>query len=263
MRTVASRTRKTRRKIPIPESAGVRIQKYLSQAGVASRREAERLVLQGRVRVNGEVATTLGSKILPERDRVEVDGRPVHPTRVRWILVHKPPGMVTTRRDPQGRPTVYGLLPEELRELRYVGRLDLPTEGLLLMTNEGEVVHRLTHPSFEVEREYHAWVKGVPKRDTLERLLGGVELEDGLARASRVRIVRPEKGGALLALVLQEGRKREVRRILEAVGHPVTRLQRVRFGPIRLGNLPAGQYRELTPEETRALKAAVQLETTP
>ena len=243
------------------EDAGIRIQKYLSRAGVASRREAEKLILQGRVRVNGTVVLTLGSKILPEEDRVEVDGRLVGEARVRWILVHKPPGVVTTRSDPQGRPTVYGLLPKDLGELRYVGRLDQPTEGLLLLTNEGELVHRLTHPSYEVEREYEAWVKGVPKEDTLRRLQEGVELQDGPARATKVKVIRPLKGGTLLTLVLKEGRKREVRRLLEAVGHPVTRLSRVRFGPVRLGTLPAGEWRDLTNKELRALRAAVGLET--
>jgi len=246
---------------PNPEDAGIRIQKYLSRAGVASRREAERLILQGRIRVNGEVVLTLGSKIQPGEDRVELDGKLVGSTPPRWILFHKPPGVVTTRSDPQGRPTVYGLLPEDMSELRYVGRLDLPTEGLLLLTNEGDLLHRLTHPSHEVEREYHGWVKGVPTGDTLRRLQRGVELEDGPARATRVKVIRPVRGGVVLALVLQEGRKREVRRLLEAVGHPVTRLLRVRFGPVRLGELPAGKWRELTRKEIRALEAAVHLET--
>ena len=228
---------------------------------MASRREAERLVLQGRVRVNGEVLLTLGSKVRPEEDRVEVDGRPVGRPEARWILVHKPAGVVTTRSDPQGRPTVYGMLPKEMGELRYVGRLDLPTEGLLLLTTEGELVHRLTHPSYEIEREYQAWVKGAPTGATLKRLLEGVELEDGPARATRVKVMGPVKGGALLALVLREGRKREVRRLLEAVGHPVTRLVRVRFGPVRLGRLGAGEWRDLTDSELRALRAAVRLET--
>ena len=143
-----------------------------------------------------------------------------------------------------------------------MGRLDQPTEGLLLLTNSGDVLHRLTHPSYEVEREYHAWVKGVPKGDTLDRLRSGVELEDGPARATRVRVLRPLGREALLALVLQEGRKREVRRLLEAVGHPVIRLQRVRFGPVRLGELPAGEWRELSTDEVRSLRAIVGFETT-
>jgi 23S rRNA pseudouridine2605 synthase len=220
------------------------------------------MILDGRVRVNGDIVRVLGSKVLPGRDRVEVDGEAVEKARIRWVLVHKPPGLVTTRSDPQGRPTVYGLLPEEHGELRYVGRLDQPTEGLLLLTNSGDVLHRLTHPSYEVEREYHAWVKGAPAPDTLERLRAGVELDDGPARASRVRVLRRQGKTAILTLVLQEGRKREVRRLLEAVGHPVTRLVRVRFGPVRLGDLPAGQWRELNPEEIRRLRAAVGFETT-
>lgn len=246
---------------PNPEGAGVRLQKYLSRAGVASRREAEKLILQGRVKVNGETIQTLGTKILPGEDRVELDGREVGESATRWVLFHKPPGVVTTRTDPQGRPTVFGLLPEDMAGLRYVGRLDQPTEGLLLMTNEGDLLHRLTHPSFEVEREYHAWVKGAPTRDTLSQLIKGIELEDGPARATKAVVLRPDRWGAVLALVLQEGRKREVRRMLEAVNHPVMRLVRVRFGPIRLGSLPAGQWRELTDPEIRSLRATVHAET--
>lgn len=245
---------------PNAEDAGIRVQKYLSRAGVASRREAEKLILQGRVRVNDEVVLTLGTRVSPE-DRVKVDGRLVGEAEARWVLFHKPPGVLTTRSDPQGRRTVYGLLPAELSELRYVGRLDQPTEGLLLLTNEGDLLHRLTHPSYEVEREYEAWVKGVPKGDTLLRLEQGVELEDGPARATKAKVLGPVKGGARVALVLQEGRKREVRRLFEAVGHPVTRLVRVRFGPVRLGELPAGHWRDLTTKEIRSLRATVRMET--
>ena len=244
----------------LSKGAEVRIQKYLSRAGVASRREAERLILQGRVRVNGETVSALGTKIVPGEDRIELDGKVVGGSAIRWILFHKPPGVVTTRTDPQGRPTVFELLPGDMSGLRYVGRLDQPTEGLLLLTNDGDVLHRLTHPSFEVEREYQAWVKGVPNRDTLRRLTGGIELEDGMARATKAEVIRPDRWGAVVALVLQEGRKREVRRMLEAVNHPVMRLVRVRFGSIRLGSLPAGQWRELTDTEIRSLRATVHSE---
>jgi 23S rRNA pseudouridine2605 synthase len=245
---------------PGPEDAGIRIQKYLSQAGVASRRVAEKIILGGRVRVNGQVVRTLGTRVRPGLDRVEVDGVVVEEASTRWILLHKPPGILTTRTDPRGRPTVYSLLPREARGLRYVGRLDQHTEGLLLLTNEGDALHRLTHPSQEVEREYEAWVEGVPEPGALRSLERGVELEDGPARAHKVRILRKTRKGATLSLVLREGRKREVRRLLEAVGCPVERLKRVRFGPVRLGNLAAGAWRELNVDEIRALKAAARTE---
>jgi 23S rRNA pseudouridine2605 synthase len=215
------------------------------------------MVLQGRVKVNGELVLTLGSKVQPGQDVVEVDGKQVRPAETRWVLYHKPPGIVTTRTDPQSRPTVFEQLPDDMGELRYVGRLDQPTEGLLLLTNAGDILHRLTHPSYEIEREYRAWVKGVPKQATVNRLTAGVTLDDGPARAARAKVLKTQGKTALLALVLQEGRKREVRRMLEAVGHPVTRLSRVRFGPVRLGELPAGEWRDLTDNEIQALKKAV------
>jgi 23S rRNA pseudouridine2605 synthase len=233
--------------------AEVRIQKLLSRAGVASRREAETLMLQGRVRVNGRVVTTLGTRVDPARDRVELDGQEVGPEPLRWVAFHKPPGLLTTRDDPQGRPTVYDHLPPELGSLGYVGRLDRDTEGLLLLSNDGDVVHRLLHPSSEVERVYEAEVEGAPDAATLARLTRGVELDDGPARARSAEALGHRHGHALLALVLAEGRKREVRRLLEAVGHPVARLVRVRFGPVELGDLPPGAWRDLEPTEVRTL----------
>jgi 23S rRNA pseudouridine2605 synthase len=238
-----------------PEERGMRLQKFLSRAGVASRREAESLMAQGRVQVNGRAAMTPGIRVDPDRDRVEVDGRPVRLRAPRWILLNKPRGVLTTRRDVRGRPTVYGLLPPGARGLRYVGRLDRDTEGLLLFTNEGDVAHRLLHPSSEVDREYRARVRGVPGPETLARLRKGVDLEDGPARARVAEVLRAVgKGDAVVTLVLREGRKREVRRLLDAVGHPVRRLRRVRFGSLPLGSLGAGQWRELTKEEVQALR---------
>jgi 23S rRNA pseudouridine2605 synthase len=234
----------------------VRLQKYLSRSGVASRRQAEALIAAGRVQVNGAVVTTMGVTVDPSRDRVELDGKPVDLPSVRWVLLHKPAGVLTTRRDPGGGPTVYDLLPRGTGGLRYVGRLDRDTEGLLLMTNEGDLVHRLTHPSFQVEREYWAEVKGAVDPATLRRLEEGVVLDDGPARARRAW--RP-RGGApdQIRLILTEGRKREVRRLLEAVGHPVRRLRRERFGPVRLGDLAAGRWRELEEDEINELRRAV------
>lgn len=238
---------------------GLRLQKVLSRAGVASRRDAEEMIVQGRVRVNGVRVSELGTRVDPERDRIEVDGREISQDPVRWILLHKPPGTVTTRRDPQGRPTVYSLLDSADQSLNYVGRLDQDTEGLLLFTNDGDLLHALTHPSSQVAREYRADVGGIPTREVLTGLETGVELEDGVARAEQVKIESTVAGGrgAVVALVLREGRKREVRRMLEAVGHSVRRLRRVAFGPIRLGSLAPGTWRSLTREEVAALRSEV------
>lgn len=239
----------------------MRLQKFLSRAGVASRRAAEELIRDGRVRVNDEVVTEMGVKV-GEGDRVDVDGRPVALDEPHWVVMNKLAGHVTTRDDPQGRPTVYDLLPDRFAGLFHVGRLDLDSEGLLLLTNEGEVAHRLLHPGSEVDRVYRVDVVGVPTRRTLDRLLAGVELEDGPARAHAVTIIRRERasGGAgaeshaRLRVTVREGRKREVRRIFDAVGHPVRRLVRERLGPIALGDLAPGAWRELTAREVNALR---------
>jgi 23S rRNA pseudouridine2605 synthase len=213
-------------------------------------------MVQGRVRVNGAVVTTLGATVNPAEDTVELDGRRVELEAPRWVAYHKPAGVLTTRDDPQGRPTVYDGLPSELATLKYLGRLDMDTEGLLLLSNRGDLMHRLLHPSNRVEREYEAQVVGVPGAETLARLTRGVALADGPARARRARVVRTMGPGALVRLVLLEGRKREVRRLWEAVGHPVRRLVRLRFGPVTLGSLAPGEWRDLTADEVAALEAA-------
>ena len=236
----------------------MRIQKFLSRAGIASRRRAETLVREGRVTVNGKVVTELGAKVDPEHDTVEVDGDAVIPSTRCWIRFHKPAGVLTTSEDTHGRATIYDRLPEEYRALRYVGRLDRATEGLVLLTNDGDLANRLQHPRFRVEREYEARVKRVPTARTIDRLRQGVALDDGWARPSRVEAGRPEDGHGTLTLVLTEGRKREVRRLLEAVGHPVLELRRTRFGPVRLGHLPVGAWEVLSEEEIRALERCVE-----
>ena len=235
----------------------MRIQKFLSRSGVASRRRAEQLVRQGRVTVDGVIVTELGTRVDPDRERVELDGEPVTMAGSRWIRFHKPRGVLTTARDPGGRPTIYDRLPGECAQLRYVGRLDRDTEGLLLLTNDGDLANRLQHPRFGVEREYVARVQGVPGIDTLERLRRGVALADGWVRPRRVNEGPRHDASATLTLVLTEGRKREVRRLLGAVGHPVIRLKRVRFGPIELGPLPYGEWEELDPRSVRALERCV------
>ncbi|HEU5208750.1 MAG TPA: pseudouridine synthase [Longimicrobiales bacterium] len=236
--------------------ASVRLQKFLSQAGVASRRAAEQLMVSGRVRVNGKPATEPGIKVDPDRDVVEVDGRRVRPAAPLWIALHKPRGYVTTRSDPQGRSTVYELLPAEHRRLFHVGRLDYDSEGLLLLTNDGDTAERLQHPRYEVDRVYNVDVVE-PLTDVARRaLLAGVTLEDGRARVRGLRRLRGQETGAeRWAVTMREGRKREVRRLFDAVGSPVRRLRRVRYGPIELGTLRPGAWRKLTSQEVRALRA--------
>jgi 23S rRNA pseudouridine2605 synthase len=237
-------------------SGEVRLQKYLSAAGRASRREAERLMLAGRVRVNGDVAAELGTKVTPGRDVVTVDGEPVEQASKRWVAFHKPSGILTTRSDPHGGRTVYDLLPEDQAGLRYVGRLDRDAEGLLLLTNDGDTAHALQHPSGEVEREYWLEVAGSVERSAVHDLVGGVALDDGVAKAKRVEILEAGEVTSRLSLVLTEGRKREVRRMLSAVGHPVLRLRRTRYGPVALGNLTRGAWRELEAREVAAVVRA-------
>jgi 23S rRNA pseudouridine2605 synthase len=228
-----------------------RLQKILARAGLGSRRASEALIAAGRVRVNGEVAR-LGDRADPETDRIEVDGAVVG---VRAGLVHyllnKPAGVVTTASDPQGRPTVVGLVPADPRVFP-VGRLDADTEGLILLTNDGELAHRLTHPSFGVEKEYLVEVEGRATRGVLRRLREGVDLEDGRTAPARASLV----GDRLLRVTIHEGRKRQVRRMCDAVGLPVRRLVRVRIGPITDRRLAPGQWRSLEQEEVRALERA-------
>jgi 23S rRNA pseudouridine2605 synthase len=228
-----------------------RLQKILARAGFGSRRASEALIAAGRVRVNGEVAA-LGDRADPEIDRIEVDGAVVgiRPGLVHYLL-NKPAGVVTTASDPHGRPTVVGLVPAEPRVFP-VGRLDADTEGLLLLTNDGELAHRLTHPSFGVDKEYLADVEGRPTRGALRRLREGVELDDGPTAPAKVSLV----GDRLLRITIHEGRNRQVRRMCDAVGLPVRRLVRVRIGPIADRRLAPGEWRALEPDEVRALERA-------
>jgi 23S rRNA pseudouridine2605 synthase len=233
--------------------APVRLQKYLSQAGVASRRAAEALISAGRVRVDGRTVTELGTKVEPGRSRVEVDGRLVEPAPTAWIAFNKPRGVLSTRRDPHGGPTIYDVLGPEHAGLFYVGRLDRDSEGLLLLTNDGDAAHRLLHPRFSIERIYEVGTTRRVTREERAALLDGVELEDGVAQAKRVRTLPARGGLAVTELVLLEGRKREVRRIFAALGLDVVRLRRTQYGPIRLGTLRTGAWRALTTAEIAAL----------
>ena len=231
---------------------GERLQKVLARVGIGSRRVCENLIAEGRVLVDGEMAV-LGRRVDPETALIEVDGAPVgvRPDLVHYVL-NKPAGVVTTADDPQGRPTVVGLVPNEPRVFP-VGRLDVDTEGLLLLTNDGELAHRLTHPSYGVEKEYVAEVEGLPTRAVLRRLREGVELDDGPTAPARATLVDP----SVVRLTIHEGRNRQVRRMCEAVGHSVVRLVRTRIGPLADRSLAPGAWRELTGDEVRSLQRAV------
>jgi 23S rRNA pseudouridine2605 synthase len=242
----------TKARPPIdPPAEGERLQKVLAQRGVGSRRACEELIATGRVSVNGEVAV-LGRRVDPDRDRVAVDGVPVgiRPGLV-YYLLNKPAGVVSSVSDPQGRPVVAGLVPPQPR-VHPVGRLDTDSEGLLLLTNDGELTFRLTHPRFGVEKEYLVVVQGTPARGALRQLREGVTLVDGRTAPARVALVAPDA----LRVTIHEGRNRQVRRMCEAVGHPVRRLVRTRIGPLRVGSLAPGAWRELTAPEVRALERA-------
>jgi 23S rRNA pseudouridine2605 synthase len=239
----------------VNDHTGERLQKVLSQAGFGSRRVCEELIEDGRVTVNGEVAV-LGRRVETTVDRVTVDGVliGVAPGLVHYLL-NKPRGVITTASDTHGRPTVVQLVPAEPR-VYPVGRLDADTEGLLLLTNDGELTHRLTHPSFGVEKEYLVEVEGTPTRGELRRLRDGVELDDGITAPAKVSSPAP----GMLRITIHEGRNRQVRRMCEAVGHPVTRLVRTRIGPLRDASLAPGEWRALTVDELRSLERAASVE---
>jgi 23S rRNA pseudouridine2605 synthase len=235
---------------------GVRLQKVLAQAGIASRRACEALISEGRVEVNSEIVFEQGRRVDPERDVIRVDGARIPPPRRhRYLALNKPRGVVSTMDDPEGRRTLADLLSERgnTERLFHAGRLDTDTEGLLILTNDGDFAHRLAHPSYEVPKTYIAEVAGVVSEQILMRLRRGITLEDGPVRPTSVKIVSTARDKTLLKITLQEGRNRVVRRTMEAVGHPVRGLSRIGIGPVRLGNLQVGEYRELTREELGGL----------
>jgi 23S rRNA pseudouridine2605 synthase len=237
-----------------PSRDGERLQKVLARVGIGSRRTAEELIAAGRVTVNGEVAV-LGRRVDTEHDRVEVDGVPIGVRAgLVWYLLNKPRGVVTTASDPHAKRTVMDLVPDEPRVFP-VGRLDADTEGLLLLTNDGDLTHRLTHPSFGVEKEYVAEVNGSPTPAEVRRLREGVDLDDGVTAPAKVALTPPN----VLTITIHEGRNRQVRRMCDAIGHPVVRLVRTRIGPIVDRSLKPGTFRALAPDEVHDLEKAVAL----
>ena len=235
------------------ETEGIRLQKALSQAGVASRRAAEVMIEEGRVEVNGRVVTTQGLRVDPGRDTIRVDGARIPaPRRHTYLLLNKPRGVVATMDAPEGRETLAQYVPRHQR-LYHVGRLDTDTEGLIILTNDGEFAHRLAHPSYEVRKTYLVDAEGLIDDRVLHRLEKGLRLEDGPIRPDRVRLVSRGPSRTLVRITLHSGRNRIVRRMMDSVGHPVRRLARIGIGPVRLGDLASGQTRELTREELGTL----------
>jgi 23S rRNA pseudouridine2605 synthase len=238
-----------------------RLQKILARAGLASRREAEKWIQEGRVTVNGVVVRKLGSQADPARDKIKVDGKLISQPSPRYFLFHKPAGLLTTMRDPQGRPTLGDWL-EALgrkRGIFPVGRLDFNSSGLLLLTNDGELAQRLSHPRYGIAKSYRVKISGCPSESELDRLQSGIRLEDGWSAPARVRLVKALRKKAWLEVEIHEGRYREVRRMFEALGYFVEKLERIRLGPLRLGSLAPGEIRSLSPAEIAALKRAAGL----
>ncbi|WP_018131949.1 pseudouridine synthase [Effusibacillus pohliae] len=229
-----------------------RLQKVLARAGVASRRKCEELIVAGKVTVNGQVVRELGMKVDPERDRIAVDGKLIEQERKVYVLLNKPTGVVTTASDPRGRRTVLDIV--QIKERVFpVGRLDMNTSGLLLLTNDGELANGLMHPRHEVEKRYRAEVKGEISEHALSRLEKGVLLEDGLTAPAKVKLIRRTPERSLFDITIHEGRNRQVRRMCEAVGHPVIKLQRVQLAFLTLGVLRPGSWRMLTQREVDRL----------
>jgi len=250
--------------IELDDEGQIRLQKLLAQSGVASRRKCEEIMLDGRVEVDGEIVTRLGTKVDPRVAVIRVDGRRLPPISPNvYLVLNKPRGVVSTMSDPEGRPTLTDYVADRPERLFHVGRLDTDTSGLILLTNDGEFAHRMAHPSYEVYKTYVAEVDGEVTKETLQRLLGGVTLEDGPVTVSQARLVSTGQGNAkgrsIVELVIHEGRNRIVRRLLDHVGHPVRRLTRTAIGSVQLAGLRDGTLRALSTDELGGLLDAAQL----
>jgi 23S rRNA pseudouridine2605 synthase len=238
---------------PASGSSQVRLQKFLADAGVSSRRAGEKLIAEGHVAVNGVTQSKLGLRIDPGRDRVTVDGRPVRARKKLYVALHKPRGFICSRKDPEGRPIVADLLPKEWAEMHPVGRLDRDSEGLLFLTNDGEFTLHLTHPRYGVRKTYWVSVVGRFEPSHLHKLKAGIQDEGETLKVESARILHSGSHMSRIEVILQEGRNREVRRLMEALGYQVETLLRMQIGPIRLGELPTGKWRVLSAAEVKSL----------
>ena len=228
----------------------MRLEKFLSESGIASRRDAKQYITAGRVSVNSERVLIPGTHIVPQRDEIIFDGKPIRgkPKQI-YLMLNKPAGYVTTVRDERGRPTVMALVPDISERIYPVGRLDLDTEGLLLMTNDGDFAHRILHPSHEIQKTYIAWVEGQPNRREIQRMREGIEIEEGVVTSAKVDQTERREGQTQFKVVIHEGKKRQIRRMFHAIDHDVLHLKRIGIGSLSLGRLSIGKYRLLTPPE--------------
>lgn len=231
----------------------VRLQKFLAEAGVASRRASEQFIVLGRVTVNGQTVTELGTKIDPVRDKIAVDGKSLKPKRKLYVALNKPPGYICTRRDPESRKIISELLPDEWSNLVPVGRLDCASEGLLFLTNDGDFCLKLTHPRYGVRKKYRVTIDGRVDQEMADRLVKGMKHEGEMLKAERARILATGNSTSLLEIELAEGKNRELRRMFEVLGRGVIKLQRIQIGPIKLGELRLGRWRTLTDTEIKSL----------
>ena len=235
-----------------------RLQKFLAAAGLGSRRQCEELILDGRVEIDREIVTELGTRVDPVRQQVRVDGTVVRAPRKQYFLVHKPPGVISTAKDPWARMRVIDLVESEDR-LFTVGRLDKASSGLILVTNDGELANELAHPRHGVSKTYHVTVAGQPSVEVLRKLRKGIHLAEAFVRVTNVKLKKAHKAKSILEIVLAEGRNREIRRMLARVGHKVLQLKRIAIGPVRLGDLPSGAYRQLSRDELKNLRKSASI----
>jgi pseudouridine synthase len=234
----------------------MRLEKFLAESGIMSRRTAKKCISDGRVTVNGECAQIPGTHIAPDTDEVKVDGKPIQEKpKLIYLMLNKPPGYLSTRHDERSRPTVMDLVCDIPERIYPVGRLDMDTEGLLLMTNDGAFAHKLTHPSHEIEKTYIAWVEGEPGREAVDRLRAGVMIQDGKTAPAKVVQIGSEKGCTQFRVVIHEGKKRQIRRMFGVIQHKVISLKRVQIGSLSLGTLPRGKYRLLTQTQAQEIQA--------
>jgi 23S rRNA pseudouridine2605 synthase len=237
-----------------PRRDGIRLNAFLASAGLGSRRSVEVLIQQGKVSINGQIVRDLSTRVDPSNDQVSVSGRKVQPQPFRYVMLHKPPGFACTHDDVHATKTIYDLLPKDLSHLRYAGRLDVPSEGLLLLSNDGDWINRISHPSQGVIKVYEVHVKGSPSSEALEKAKRGIRSEGELLRVEAVRVLRQSPDHSFVRVELREGKKREIRRIFDVLGHRVLRLQRVSIGRLKLSGLRSGAWRELTHKEVAAFR---------